>query len=79
MVNSPDAIVAVDPKVLGQDIVLLDNRASGAVLFVGAVAIVHSTVREVRLTVPRVKRSAASTATQCQPDYYPSEEQVTDR
>ena len=49
MINGPDARVAIDQEIFGQDIVFLDDRSSRAILLVYAVAIVHSTICEIRL------------------------------
>ena len=49
MIDGPDARVTVDQEISSQDVVFLNDRSSRAVLLVHAVAIVHSTICEIRL------------------------------
>ena len=55
MIYRPDAVVAIDPEVLGDGVMHLCDRTAGPVLLRSGVAIVDAVVREVRLTVPAVK------------------------
>lgn len=51
----PYSTVAVNPKIVANEVVFLDDRASRSVLLFWRVTIIHSALRQVRLPVPAVK------------------------
>ena len=55
VVYAPNAIVAVNPKVLCNSVVHLGDGTAGAVLFRCAVTVVDAIVCQVRLSVPAVE------------------------
>lgn len=60
MVYRPDAVVAIDPEVLGDSVRHLCDRAAGSVFLRGGVAIIDAVVRQVRLPVPAASNTVPS-------------------